>query len=102
MTFSIETWHVVLALVTGLAWIYVQFLRPTQAWRAEADKQIALLQQRSSDQDARLQRGDDAFDRLEAAMREHEGRQQQRNEKVLQRLAAIETLLRERGGVPPD
>ena len=102
MTFSLESWHVLLAVLAGLSWIYLNFVRPTGQWRADASKQIALLEQRVTAAETRLEKGDESFDRLERTMKDHEYRQQQRNEKLVERLAAIETLLRERGGVPPD
>ena len=102
MSFTLETWHVLLAVLGGLGWLYIQFIRPANQWRADASKQMALQEQRITATEVILEKGDESFDRLEKTMKDHEYRQQERNERVVARLAAIETLLRERGGVPPD
>ena len=90
----IELWHLGLGLLGLLtAWIAYDrhYLAPLRKWRGEMD-----IWKAETNKD--LERGKnkmDNTDRLYACL-------DQKMDKVLQRLTAIETLMRHTGGLPPE
>ena len=102
---ALELWHLLVgALVVLGAWIGYDrhYLLPLRQWRADMDKWKVGV-------DKDLDRGKDTFESikesladLKAEVKEHERRQMERDRLISERLAAIETLLRERGGIPPE
>ena len=100
MTISLETWHVLLALLAGAGWLYVQWIAPVQKWRKDKDVEIAKLTLRVETAEAALAKGDAAFDRFEALLRDHEREARNQMGKVLERMAALEVLMKERSIIP--
>ena len=100
MTISIETWHVLVALFAGAGWLYVQWIRPVQRWRNEKDLECAELRLRIESAEKDLAKGDKAFERFENLLREHERAAREQTAKIIERLVAIETLMKERSIVP--
>lgn len=104
-TIALTVWHLALGGLTLLgAWLAYDrhYLAPLRKWRADMDKWAVGV-------DKDLSRGTDKFDTLEKAIASlatkvdaHENAQRDRDQHIGERLTAIETLLRERRGMPPD
>lgn len=94
-----ELWHIAVACFTLIGF----FIGWDRHFNAPERRRRADIEKRLSKAEWRLEQGDKEFKRLdglEASMAQHEAKQQERHEKVLERLTAIETILRERGGIP--
>ena len=101
MTIPIEAWHVLLVILGGAGWLYVNHLKPVAKWRAEKDLEIAKITLRVEAAEKDLAKGDATFDRLEALLRKHEEDAKRQTAKIIERLASIETILKERSMVLP-
>lgn len=102
MTIPIEAWHVLLVILGGAGWLYVNHLKPVSRWRGEKDLEIAKITTRLEQAEKELAKGDAAFDRLETLLRQHEAEARAQTAKIIERLASIETILKERSMVLQD
>ena len=98
MTIALDAWHVLLALVAAGGWVYVQWLRPVQVWRRETEIRVVKIEGKLEAGEKRFEEHGKKDDEMLAEVR---GFRADIN-RVNERLASIETLLKERGGVPPD
>ena len=107
---ALAWYHGVIALgglLAVFATVHRLWIAPVQSWRKDVDAKHAAYDVALAEVNKDLDRGRDKFDQvieeckaIREDMKEHEAKQNERHQKVIERLAAIETTLRERSLIP--
>ena len=91
---AVELWHLLLAVIplaAGFIVIDRHFWKPVRDWRSEVEKWRVAV-------DKDLERGKTKMDTIEGDLKCLDGKM----DRVLERLTAIETLMRAQGGLSQE